>query len=380
MQKIKQLMLVSISCLFFLTGCLESNILEELGIVTIYGFDKAEKENTLRATTVLFQFNPDITDASQIITSEGHTFRELRNNANKKSGYKIVSGQLRTVLFGPELSKEGIFPYLDTLERDASISDMVFVAMSTQPTEEVLTASNYEQSPNIGTYIQRLIDTAVRDERLISNTLHEFTRKFFEVGHDPLVPIINNYQDKAQISGLAVFQNDKHVGEISLEETFYVRLISDKFNSGQVEMKLPLKVLQNYLEEYEKVTTDVVYVVLDQINNRADVELSNPEGLQFRVKLDIEGRIVELSERIDLSNKKALEAIEKEINNEVVENLQALIQKSKELNADFFGFGKTYVATKHGKKITEEQWRDMYKDIQVEIDVKSRIRSYGIVE
>ncbi|RPF50119.1 Ger(x)C family spore germination protein [Aquisalibacillus elongatus] len=380
MLKTKKIIILLLSSLLFLTGCLEKNILEELGIVTIYGFDLSDEDNMLQATTVLFQFNPDITDASQVIQSKGHTFREVRNNANKKSGYKIVSGQLRTILFGPKISEDGVFPYIDTLERDASISDMVFVAMSKDPTEQVLSATNYEQSPNIGTYIQRLIETAVRDERLISSTLHEFTHKFFAVGQDPLVPIIANLNNKAQLLGLAIFKDDRYVGELTLEDVFYVRLIADEFKSGQVEMELPTKQFEKYLKEYEDLDTETFFVVMDQLYNDVNIELKNPDSLSYKIDIDIKGRIVELSERIDLQKEEAIKLLEQEVSKEVKDKLTTLIDESKELQADYFGFGLEYTTRKRGEEITKDQWHDMYPNINVDINVTTKIRSYGIVE
>lgn len=380
MKNVHQLIIVCCISSVLLTGCLETHILEELGIATVYGFDKADEGDYLKSTTVLFQFNPDVTDASQIIHSEGKTFRELRNNANKKSGYKIVSGQLRSVIFGPELSKEGIFPYIDTLERDASISDMVYIAISDQKTEHVLTASNYEQAPNIGTYIQSLIETAVRDERITSNTLHEFIRKYFTVGYDPLVPIVENHDNKAQLTGLAIFQDDKYVGDIPIDDIFYVRLVSDKFRQGQVDIKFPIEPFKNLMEDYEEPNSDHVIVVLDQIHNRTDVEITNPEALNFKVDVDIKGRIVELTERIDLQNKEALKKLEEHISEEIKTNIERLIQKSKETNSDFFGFGKTYISENRNQQLTKDEWRDMYPNINVTVNVKTTIRSYGIIE
>ncbi|MGP4073588.1 Ger(x)C family spore germination protein [Piscibacillus sp. B03] len=380
MKKVHQLIIVCCISLVLLTGCLETHILEELGIATVYGFDKSEEGDYLESTTVLFQFNPDVTDASQIIHSEGETFRELRNNANKKSGYKIVSGQLRSIIFGPRLSKEGIFPYIDTLERDASLSDMVYIAISNQQTEHLLTASNYEQAPNIGTYIQDLIETAVRDERITSNTLHEFIRKYFTVGYDPLVPIVENHDNKAQLTGLAIFQDDKYVGDIPIDDIFYARLVSDKFRQGQVDIKFPIEPFKNLMEDYEEPNSDQVIVVLDQLHNRTDVEITNPAALNFKVDVDIKGRIVELTERIDLQNKEALKKLEEHISEEIKTNIERLIQKSKETNSDFFGFGKTYISENRNQQLTKDEWRDMYPNINVTVNVKTSIRNYGIIE
>lgn len=380
MQKVLKFILISLMSLTLLAGCVEKNVLEQLGIVTAYGFDKANGNDMLQSTTVLFQFNPDITDASQIIYSEGHTFRELKKNANKKSGYKIVSGQLRTILYGPELAREGIFPYIDTLERDAAISDMVYIAVSNQPTQHVLSATNYEQSPNIGTYIQRLIETAIEDERLNSNTLHEFTRAFFTIGQDPLVPIIKNHNDKAQLTGLAIFQDDRYVDELPLDDIFYVLLMTKQLKAGKVELNFPIESFLNYMEDYEKPDSDQVFVVLEKISNKTDVKITDIENLKYRVDINLEGRLVELTERIDLSNREALDLLEKTINKQIETKIEELIEKSKEANADFYGFGKKYISKKEGKNITKEQWRDMFQDIDVQVNVSTTIRSYGIIE
>ncbi|WP_027963810.1 hypothetical protein [Halalkalibacillus halophilus] len=75
-----------IGSLMFSSACVEENLIEELGIVTAYGFDFNKETNEYDATTVLYQFNPDITDASQIIKSSGRTFQMAKSKANKKIG------------------------------------------------------------------------------------------------------------------------------------------------------------------------------------------------------------------------------------------------------------------------------------------------------
>ncbi|SDN86304.1 spore germination protein [Tenuibacillus multivorans] len=366
--------------LTLLAGCLEQNIIEDLGIVTVYGVDQGEDVGSIKGTTVIFQFNPDITDASQIISSQGQTFREMKKNANKKSAYKIVSGQLRSILFGPEVAKDGIFPYLDPLDRDAALSDLIFVAIANEPAAEVLSAQNYEQAPNVGTYIQELLGAAVRSERIVSSTLHEFIRNYFIVGQEPLVPILSKKNNKVAIDSIAIMKSDQQVGTLSLDEIFYVRLFLKDFKAAEFQLELPIEVFKDYLEDYEVINRDELYVVMDKIYSNTKIKLVDPDALKFKVTVDMAGRIVELTERLNLQNKDVVKLMEENIQKSIKENIQNVINKTQELQADVYGFGKIYNSNIKDETLSHEKWRDMYPNIDVDVSVNMKIRSYGTVE
>ncbi len=65
---------------------------------------------------------------------------------------------------------------------------------------------------------------------------------------------------------------------------------------------------------------------------------------------------------------------------EIKTNIERIIEKSKEVNSDFFGFGKEYVSRNGNNQMTKEEWRDIYPNINVTVNVTTKIRSYGIVE
>ncbi|NIK13089.1 Ger(x)C family spore germination protein [Alkalibacillus almallahensis] len=375
------LLIVGLLSMMIIPSCSHSkDVIEKLGVVSAYGFDQNE-EQVLEGTTVLYQFNPDITNASQIIHSTGSTFNMVRSNANKKSGYKIVNGKLQTLLFGPTIAKKGVFPYLDTIERDAAISDMLYVTISEEPARDILSASNYEEAPNIGVYLNRLVDTAVLDEKIVSSKFHEFMRDYLQVGREPLVPIISIKQNKAAIEEVGIMQGDSHVGSFSMKEIFFVRLLREEFNEGRLDLELETKPFQDYIKEYQGDNReDKMFIVIDQLQNNSKINLTNVDHLTYEVDVSIHGRIVEMSQRMNLDKAAPLRKLEEEIDKKIKKNLEAVVKKAQQVNADVFGFGVKYNNRTRGEELTREQWQDLFPNIEVDFNVSTEIKRFGIVQ
>ncbi|GEN45792.1 Ger(x)C family spore germination protein [Alkalibacillus haloalkaliphilus] len=364
------------------SSCIEPNIIEELGIVTAYGFDQNPDTQEIDGTVVLYQFNPDITDASQIIHSSGATFDTIRANANKQSGYQIVNGQLQTLIFGPTISEEGIFPYLDTIERNAAVSDMLYVAVADQPTRDLMSASNYEEAPNIGIYLHRLIETAVKSEVIVSSTFHEFMRSYFRVGLDPVVPILTVEDNKVEVNAIGMMQNDVLVGTLSMDEIFYARLLRDRFKEGRVELTMNLDDFDEYITQYvnDPRSEDDLHVVIDQLGSRASINVTDTEALNFEVDIKLNGRVIELSQRINLDEPGPLKKMESEIERQIEENLIEVVGRSQELGSDIFGFGVQYNNATRGQSLTTDDWHDLFPNINVNYNIDVEIKRFGIVQ
>ncbi|WP_027963809.1 Ger(x)C family spore germination protein [Halalkalibacillus halophilus] len=288
---------------------------------------------------------------------------------------------MQTILFGPEIAAEGIFPLLDTLERDASISDMLHVAVSRQKSDDILSASNYEQAPNIGTYLDRLINTAVVNERLISSTLHEFLRDYFEVGKDPMVPMLYVDDNKVEVNSIGAMQDDRLVGEFTLEEAFYVRLLNGTFHSGSAEVEIKTDLVKEYLSEF---VTDEMYeesfiVVIDKLNNKMNRTLISKDPLKFHVELDVSARVIEMNQRVDLDIPEALKIIEEQSELHLKEEAEKILKEAQEMNSDIFGFGQEYSTHVRDKRLTKEEWRELYPDMEVDITINLDIERFGII-
>ncbi|MGM8214786.1 Ger(x)C family spore germination protein [Bacillaceae bacterium W0354] len=381
MKKYKYLMICI--CIIVLVGCVPKKVIEDLGIITVVGLDlKEEDSEVIQGSTVFFQFNPDVSSASQIIESEGKTIRQIQYVNNKESMHHIVPGQLRAILFGRSIAEKGIMPYLDAFIRDAEVPNNYHIAIASESARQLLNASNYESAPNIGTYLNKLLQNAVDNEQIIGSKQFHFFRSFYESGEDPVVPLLKLENNKVNIGGLAILQDDRFVEQIDLNDVFYVRLLKDKYKSGELFVDLPMDKFQEFADKKNNniQTSDHLHVSINQIKSNSKIKLVDKEALKFKVEIEFQGILMEVSQLLHLENPKLMSLIEEETKKRIEEKVLEIIYLTKQVNADIFGFGKFYYTSLRGVEITTEEWREMYPNIDVEVEATVDITHYGTID
>jgi spore germination protein len=363
-------------CLFLvvtLSGCAEVKILEKIGIITTVGYDIDEADK-LSTTMVLLQSDPDAPKNSSIVTSDAITSKGSRIKANLKTPKKLQSGQLRVALFSDELAKNGLNTIIDTLVRDPSISDLTYLAIVQGSAEELLRNEN-EQYIDMGRYVYEEIDQNIKNELIPSATLQEVLHDYYSVGVDPIIPTIKLDNQQIMITGMAIMQNDKKVGTISSDKSFYIKLVKGRYEAGSLEL-----IIENDDSKEIENDTKKLAVVLDTIKSKSDVELKKKGELEFEMNLKIDSRLLEVNQNIDLKKTKNIKMIEKEVKKKMTKEIEALIAYCQSKNSDAFGFGEVYRSSIKDSKLTREKWHDLYKDIKVNVKVDFNILRTGVVE
>ncbi|KGP73114.1 Ger(x)C family spore germination protein [Pontibacillus yanchengensis] len=377
MKRLTLLMICSVLCL---TSCVEKKYLEQIGIVTAVGYDMLDEEGWLEGTHVLFQFDPNQANVSQIITTRAKTAKGLINDASLKTSKKLASGQLRLVLFGDKIAKEGVMRLLDTLARDAEIADMMYIAVSETTANQVLRANNFEDAANIGTYLHQLIQKNIQDEKVPQSTLHDFLHHYYDRSSDPVVPILNEENSKPTIRNLAVFRGDQMVGKISAKEGFHLKLLKDRFESGQLEMVIPQEPFIDDKESdrhYEEVQG--IYINLGELSSDTDIQVVSVDNIEFNVNINITARVLELSEAVKMEDDKIIKKLEETIDKNLEQQTEELIQKLQEMNSDPVGFGLKYQRKVGPKAMENDKWRELYPQMKVKININTKILRSGII-
>ncbi|MFL6556611.1 MAG: Ger(x)C family spore germination protein, partial [Bacillus sp. (in: firmicutes)] len=169
-----KLIFLSVCCLSMVinAGCVQEKTLEKLGLITTTGYDLKGK-NEIVGTAVVQKFDPMTKAATKVISVSAKTSKGLRQRQNLQSNQRLVSGQLRSVVYSRDLAKKGIIQLVDTLNRDAQIGNMVYLTVADQSASEILKIEDSKENLNLGTYMYNLIKQNVEGEQIISPTLHE---------------------------------------------------------------------------------------------------------------------------------------------------------------------------------------------------------------
>src|SRR5699024_10997761 len=130
---ISLLLLISL----LLTGCIEAEEIEQLGLINARGVDIGE-DNLLDTTLIVFQFIARSEESTNSIPGRGKTIKGAMEGAERASVFKLAPGKNKITLFGREVAEKGFIPLLDTQDRDARIPDLMYFAVSDTAAKETL--------------------------------------------------------------------------------------------------------------------------------------------------------------------------------------------------------------------------------------------------
>ncbi|TSI09674.1 Ger(x)C family spore germination protein [Lysinibacillus sp. BW-2-10] len=371
MKKIKQLLLLIISCIL-LMGCAETKILERISLVTLIGYDDAE-DDKVEATVIIRQVSPDNKSTLETQTNTEDTSKGTRIKTNLQTAKKVVAGQAHVVLFGEKLAKKGLKESLHGLMMNSEISSSIYLAVVEGDTRSLIEA-DYKNITDIGQHVYNLIDHNVQQQHTVSSTLHEVVRNNYSPFRDLAIPILKKEQDFIKINALAIFDDNKMAGTLSSEEAFYVIMIRDKFKAGSIELKLPSDTLNP-----NNNTDGKLHVAVDSIKSNRTIKLVD-ESPAFKVEINFACRLVELHSNENVATPEVTTKLEKAMGKEMAKEMERIIKYTQEKNSDIFGFGDEYHAHVRNANLTEKKWDELYKNINVDVKVNVEIIRNGVFE
>jgi spore germination protein len=355
---------LSLMLIFLLTGCelLPTYIVTELNIIQGYGYDLSEK-NELKGIYLYPVYKSDKEPPSIVtITGNGPTSKQARADANRKTRHPLVSGQIRLLLLSKSLAEKGIYPVLDTLNRDPSIGTLIQVAIVDGATKDVLTMKSKEKE-NMALYIREMLIQNMDRGKIPETDFYTFMYQHYQKGQDPYLPILKKEKEEIEISSIAIFKDDKLNIDISNKYLFIFKSLVDEYSQG----------VQSFtLKNGENVVFDNI-----QSNTKYQVKIENGEPV-FTINLKIVARIQEYSS----SEKKPLpeltDNISKEIENQLEADGLSIMNKFKENDVDPLGLGSKYEA--HYRDYDEKTWKDLYPSTIIKLNANVKIIHSGIMD
>jgi spore germination protein len=96
----KKMLLIS-SSLFLTSGCLDKEILDDVQLATLVGYDL--KGEQLEATAIAPEYKPDDSIKNLTFSSTSTLSKELRDKLNLQSSLPFVSGKIIVTLYSERL-------------------------------------------------------------------------------------------------------------------------------------------------------------------------------------------------------------------------------------------------------------------------------------
>lgn len=172
-------------------------------------------------------------------------------------------------------------------------------------------------------------------------------------------------ETSVETMGLAVFNGDKFVGELTGLESICHLIISNKLENAQIRIPSPIEQL-NYID---------LYIELDKNTQNSVLLVNNTPYITSNIKIST--RMQSMNNNIDLDDKNVISKIEIYAEKYLEKQLYNYLYKtSKELNSDIDNFGLfslKYFST--SDDVEKYNWNHHYKDSFFKINVDVNLRS-----
>jgi spore germination protein KC len=367
----------------FLSGCWDRVEINDIAIVTAIGLDLV-KGDKLRLTLQVAVPSKLVTGGtggsggkSTIVISEtGATVSEAYRNIQGKLPRRIFFSQSRILLIGEDLAKKGVFHIVDFHTRYAEPRINSFIMftkgkaskiINSMPTFENISAEETRELAKMGVGIK----VYVRDflNMLLTDGLEPFASQFTL---EPLEVYTKNKSGETQaLNGIAVFKGDKLAGWMEERETRGLLWLRNEIKEGVISVKIPNE------KDGGKISMEIA---------RAETKIV-PILKGGEIKLDVEVvtelSVIENNSKLNLTETKAIEEIQKYAAEEIRNRVELVVEKAqKEFGSDIFGFGQS-VYKKYPKVWNthyKENWEKEFAQTKVTIHSKAFVRRIGLIK
>ncbi|GGB56021.1 Ger(x)C family spore germination protein [Virgibacillus dakarensis] len=372
--------LIVLASIIVLSGCVQPRTIEDMGIILTRGVDKLE-DNNIETTISYFEFNAQQKEYSNIVTGRANTIKQARIDANRKTDFRLTPGSSKLEVYGRETAEKGVLRYLDTLIRDARVSDTMLLAISDTTAKELLYKAEKHADVNTGLYLHYILERNILNNVIPRVNLQDFLRFYFDKGQDPFLPILSISNDKPVLSSLALFQDDKMVGQLPIEKAYLIGAFHKDLRDLFLEVALPSEPFKGQMrtdaQSKNETGIDKFFALLTVLNSKSKSKITDIQKLKFRTEVTFDVSLMELTEEIKLNNPKVVRKLEKEVEKEIKKQYEQLLAKLQELNTDPLGYGTIYRINKPNGELKEGEWYDYFPDIHVDYHVNVRIFRHG---
>lgn len=399
--KFVSILLVLIICLTTLTGCYSAEGLETLAYAVAIGIDKGENDKIRLSLqlAILSNSSGDGGGSSQsqesaVTTVDCDSIDSGITLINSYISKKVNLSHCKAIVISEELAYEGISEYIYTLVNNLELRPDCNVIISrcnasdylgnSKPTLESVSARYYEFTLNSSEYTGYTENVTLAD--FYADMLSTTSQTYAILGG---INTNSTNQDRSNLEsyetsgsykadetpiksdtvienmGLAVFYNDKLVGELSGMECLCHLMLLDKFESATIPTPNP----------YNQESVISLYITADKA---PDISVKLINGTPYiECSLSLDANILSLDENLDYSDANTLKIIENYANSYLEKTMLSYLYKtSKEFKSDIEDFG-TYVTKNYltWDEWIESDWLYNYQNSFFTVNVDTKIQS-----
>ncbi|WP_164971427.1 Ger(x)C family spore germination protein [Clostridium tetani] len=379
---------------FFISGCWDKVEIDKRIFVSTLGIDAGEDierkeeikeiksnepftDNYIKKLRVVYGY-PDVSELKpenggeareKNITIDSYSMEDAYAKGISKSSRDISFGHLKLLILSKDLLQypDTVKEIVDYLQRESAITrDMLVVACDGEVKNYIDFKPDTEK--NLHNYIVGLIENSDRNSNIIPVNFNKFMQEVNEEGNIilPLLTVSKN-EKGIELSNSCIIKRFKFDNILSSSQTSSIKMLTGKYKSGN-------KVI--YKDGHP------VDLLIENAEKKTVLKSKSGEKLNIAINISLEGQIRGYYLGKEFINKDILKEIEEDFNESIKKELERLMEATqKKYNADLTDTGK-YLKKYHPSiwNKVKDNWDEIYRDANIEINVKTYIRRIGAIK
>lgn len=351
----------------FLYGFLgpKGELVENLEIPVAVGIDlekKSENNVTYAIPIAAYLFETQEVD-SDVLTGRASSIGETRESRQLEANKSFLLGLERIFLLSEEYAQFGIRTLTDILVNNPQINDRSFVVISKEKSEDIL-KHKIKGYANPAEFIEGLVKNANQFNFFPDrqNTVMDVFVRIDAEGRTMLLPYIELKEGTIEMTGLAVFKNDKMVLKTNIEEARIINILKENKVKGMLTIQDNSKKYINYYPQ----------------SKRKVKCYKENDKFRFVIDLSLNGPIVSNTLYSNLMTEpKVLKEFTKDMEKNLKETCENFINdKIKgEYKIDVLDLGRV-AAAKYGRRKNID-WNKVVSQSTIEVNVKVKVDTEG---
>ncbi|MGE5626990.1 MAG: Ger(x)C family spore germination protein [Solirubrobacterales bacterium] len=359
MNKIRVIFLIVILS-FFLTGCWDSTETEKLGVVTLMGIG-LDSDNNIE---VMIQETGEKNNCNyEVFKESAPSVSQAVEKIALNQHHRIYFGHTKVVILSEELATtKGLVPVIDFFQREGEIRPTSRILISKSDQLNKILSTNLGLNSDTGTILEETIKNKKNSPNIIATNIKDFIELLSTPGREIYTSGIalknrdidqGNKNEIFDFGDIAVFKDEKMIDWLKGDEArgfLWIKgnakgsLITVSFENGNISSKI--------------------------IHVKSKIKpLINNDKMNMDIAVKVSCNMEESQCVTDFMDESVINKIEEAQNQKIKNEINAALNKAKQLKTDIFGLGYYLYADYPGYT------NDDYK---VNVTVDSTIRNIRI--
>ena len=203
-----------------------------------------------------------------------------------------------------------------------------------------------------------------------------FDIDIFSGSIDPVAPIIKLGDEQIEITGTALFNSDKMVGKIDISHS---GLLLGLMNRHKLMTYFLEEKTDQLALEQKTIKGKHKGLAIEIRSTRRKVDIKFDKGIPvIDISLHYKTDIANNVSQYRMDDKKSQEELERELSESITRECMTLVKYMQEAGSDPIGLGEM-IRSRYNSYWKSINWKDVYRDAKINVNVKVKVSTYGTV-